>query len=60
MYQTRFRLRLLPIPRWGSLQRSPAGGWLTALPKTLNWILGILLFRGRGGEERIKQKEGMG
>ena len=51
MHQIRFRLRLRPRPRWGSLQRSP---------RPPSWIWGPLRGRGRGwaGEEEGKGREG--
>jgi len=46
MYQIACRLRLRPRPRWVSLQRSP---------RPLSWILGGLLLRGRGRDERRRE-----
>ena len=56
MHQIRFRLGLLPRPRWGSLQRSP---------RPPSWISGGLLLREvkggkRGGEGREGTEEGRG
>ena len=42
MHQIRFRLRLRPRPRWGSLQR---------YPRPPSWIEGGLLLREGGGRE---------
>jgi len=38
-----------PRPRWGNLQRSP---------RSPSWILGGLLLRGRGRDERGKEGNG--
>jgi len=43
MHQIVCRLGLRPRPRWGSLQRSP---------RSPSWILGGLLLRGKGRDER--------
>jgi len=50
IHQIRFRLGLLPRPRWGSSQRSL---------RPPSWIYGVLLLReGEGREERRRGKEG--
>ena len=49
MHQIRFRLRLRPRPRWGSLQRSP---------RPHGWIWGPLRGRGGAGEEEGGEVEG--
>ena len=46
MHQIVCRLGLRPRPRWGSLQRSPR------LP---SWILGVLLLRRKGRDERRRE-----
>jgi len=46
MHQIVCRLGLRPRPRWGSLQR---------FPRPLSWILGDLLLKGRGRDERRRE-----
>ena len=50
MHQIVCRLGLCPGPRWGSLQRS------TQTP--YSWVLGGLLLRKRGRDEKRKERRG--
>ena len=63
MHQIRFRLRLCPRPRWGSLQRSPdplagfGGRFAAGGGAGLGWA-GLEKRRERGGEGKGGEVEG--